>query len=419
VKLRGVVPPRRGLAAVLRTRVRQPASDQCPIAGAIPIVLKRGSKADLDAGADRKLDGLYAGHLGRAVALGTQANPSIAGCDDERAAGGKDCAGNHAQTITERAPGGQRSHMNPDRVDDSDTPAKKIGRALHALVLEGEAGFARAFAEEPQPSGHPGSLVTLEDLKAKCRELGEPVSGSKAELAKRIKAKAPDVIIFDDILGLFRAMVDRDGFEVLKPDAMAEVRAAAANIKLNPHLARAFIGGTPELSIFWIDEDGLPCKARYDYFKPRTIVNLKKFANQRERPVDLAIHLAISEYRYDLQAKHYLDSYSYFFAAAREGRVFGECPLLRGWERQIADPEAIVYSWVFHQMDGPPVTVGRQITARSPALNRASREIAHANALYRDCLDKYGSGRWVADEPIVDLLDTDLPPWMREDVEVL
>jgi hypothetical protein len=110
--------------------------------------------------------------------------------------------------------------------------------------------------------------------------------------------------------------------------------------------------------------------------------------------------LAISEYRYDLQAKHYLDSYPYFFAAARDGRVFGECPLPRGWERQIADPEFIVYSWVFHQMD-------------------ASREIAHAKALYRDCLDKYGSRRWVADEPIVDLLDTDLPPWMREDVEVL
>jgi hypothetical protein len=57
------------------------------------------------------------------------------------------------------------------------------------------------------------------------------------------------------------------------------------------------------------------------------------------------------------QAKHYLDSYPYFFAAARDGRVFGECPLPCGWERQIADPEAIVYSWVFHQMDGPPVTV--------------------------------------------------------------
>jgi hypothetical protein len=128
----------------------------------------------------------------------------------------------------------QRSHMNPERRDDSDTPAKKIGRALHALVLEGEA--VKAFAEEPSPANYPGALVTLDDLKAKCREIGEPVSGTKAELAKRIKAKDGDATIFEDILAIFRAMVERDGLEVLKPDAMAEVRAAAADITLNPHL---------------------------------------------------------------------------------------------------------------------------------------------------------------------------------------
>src|SRR5262249_19681004 len=42
-------------------------------------------------------------------------------------------------------------------------PAKKIGRALHALVLEGEAGFAKQFAAEPSPEGYPGALVSLED----------------------------------------------------------------------------------------------------------------------------------------------------------------------------------------------------------------------------------------------------------------
>jgi SAP domain len=118
-------------------------------------------------------------------------------------------------------------------------------RALHKLVLEGEEAFARAFAEEPQPSGYPGCLVTLEDLKAKCRELGEPVSGTKAELAKRIKAKDPKTIVFDDILGLFQAMAERDGLEVLKPDAMREVPQSAATITVNPHLARAFTGGVP------------------------------------------------------------------------------------------------------------------------------------------------------------------------------
>ena len=58
------------------------------------------------------------------------------------------------------------------------------------------------------------------------------------------------------------SMVERDGLEVLKPDAMREVRQAAASITLNPHLARAFQGGIPEVSVFWVDEYGIPCKCR-------------------------------------------------------------------------------------------------------------------------------------------------------------
>src|SRR5262249_27241385 len=61
------------------------------------------------------------------------------------------------------------SWMNPDRPPSSDTPAKQKGRALHKLVLEGEAAFSAAFAQEPSHEGHPGCLVTLDDLKAKCR----------------------------------------------------------------------------------------------------------------------------------------------------------------------------------------------------------------------------------------------------------
>jgi hypothetical protein len=112
--------------------------------------------------------------------------------------------------------------MNPDRPASPDSPARQKGRALHKLVLEGEEPFAKAFAEEPQPPAFPGCLVTLEDLKAKCRDLNEPVSGTKAELAKRMKAKDPKAIFFDDIMSRFRTMAERDGLELLKPDAKDE-----------------------------------------------------------------------------------------------------------------------------------------------------------------------------------------------------
>jgi PDDEXK-like uncharacterized protein DUF3799/SAP domain-containing protein len=309
------------------------------------------------------------------------------------------------------------SHLNPNRPPDKDTPARQKGRALHKLVLEGEQAFAEAFVEEPQPTGHPGCLVTLEDLKAKCRDLGEPVSGTKAELAKRIKAKDTHVIIFEDILALFRSMVERDGLEVLKPDAMREVRQAAASITLNPHLARAFQGGIPEVSVFWVDEYGIACKCRLDWLKPRTIVDIKKCANVRERPFDIAVMLAIAEYRYDISAKHYLDGYAQLYEFAAEGRIFGDCPLKPGWGERIMPPEEMRWTWVFHQTEGAPVTKGLELLPGSPALNRAAREIVQAKQVYRQCIEKFGTSQWISDAPIAELAETDLPVWMREDVE--
>jgi hypothetical protein len=306
--------------------------------------------------------------------------------------------------------------MNPARPPSPDSLAMLKGRATHTLILEGEEAFARAFIEEPSPVAYPGCLISAEDLKARCRELGEPVSGTKAELAKRIKAKDPNAIIWDDIFSIFKATAERDDLETLKPEAMQEVRQAAATIALNPHLAKAFIGGVPEISVFW-DEGGIPLKARIDYWKPRTFLDLKRCANQRERPVDLAIRLAIAEYRLDVQARHYLDSYRHLFTAAHEGRVFGECPLPKGWQRQIVEPDAISWTWVFTVGDGVPITLGRTLRADAPALNKATREIAFAKRRYLECRQRFRDGMWISDEPIVELLDTDLPIWMRENVE--
>jgi hypothetical protein len=307
--------------------------------------------------------------------------------------------------------------MNPERPPSPDSPAKQKGRALHKLVLEGREAFVAAFATEPQPDAHPGCLVTLDDLKAKCRELGEPVSGTKAELAKRIKVKDAKAIIFDEVLSTFHVMVERDGIEVVKPAAMREVLQAAASITLNPHLARAFQGGIPEVSVFWVDEHGVPCKCRLDWLKPRTIVDIKKCANVRERPFDLAVLLAIAEYRYDISARHYLDGFQFLYRFAAEGRVLGDCPLKPGWHARIAAPDAMRWTWVFHQTEGAPVTKGLELLPASSALHRAAREIMQAKRTYLSCLEKFGTTQWVSDAPIETIDETDLPLWMREDAE--
>jgi hypothetical protein len=314
------------------------------------------------------------------------------------------------------------SWMNPNRPGPQDSPARQKGRALHKLVLEGVEPFCRCFAQAPEAEAYPGALVTHDDFKAKCRELGEPLSGTKAELAKRIKGKAPDVIIFDEILATFRAMAERDGLEILSRDTMREVKDAAATIILNPHLARAFEGGVPEVSIFWVENE-VPLKARFDYLKPLTIVDLKRFSNTRERPVDMAIRGAIAEYRYDIQARHYLDAYRalYHFAHERQsqGLVLGETHLPTKWHKALAPPDEMRWTWVFHGTDGPPVSKGRDLVSGSPALNRAARELSEARSLYRDCMARFGTDPWIDDEPVRELTEGDMAPWLRESVEVL
>ena len=69
--------------------------------------------------------------------------------------------------------------------------ARGIESRLTKHVTEGEEAFSAAIATEPQPEAHPGALVTLDDLEAKCRALGEAILGAKVELAKRIRQRTP------------------------------------------------------------------------------------------------------------------------------------------------------------------------------------------------------------------------------------
>ena len=125
--------------------------------------------------------------------------------------------------------------------------------------------------------------------------------------------------------------------------------------------------------------------------------------------------LAIAEYRYDISARHYLDGFEYLYRYAADGRVFGDCPQKPGWHARIAAPDTMRWTLVF-QTEGAPVTKGLELMPAS-ALYRAAREIVQAKQTYLSCLKKFGGAQKVSDAPIETIDDTDLPLWMREDVE--
>ncbi len=305
------------------------------------------------------------------------------------------------------------SPLNPARAESEDTQARRWGRALHKLVLEGEVAFAEAYAIKPEPSQFPGCLVGAADLKAYCRENGLKLTGKKADLAAAVKAHKPDVAIWDEVLAAFERRVREAKAEILKRDELVEIQRAAAAIAANPHLRRAFSGGAAEVSVFWRDaETGVPLKARFDYLKPSAILDLKRFANQMGRPFEEACLAEIANRRYDIQAAHYLDAWGALWLAAAEGRVEGHCPLPEGWERFLAAPEAARFVWVFHQATGAPLSRAFEITAASRDLARARREIAAARRLFADGIREFGTSPWVTAEPILPLSDGALPRWL-------
>jgi hypothetical protein len=309
------------------------------------------------------------------------------------------------------------SWMNPRRdPENHDTPAKKQGRALHKLVLEGRAAFHKAYIAEPQPADWPKALRTADDLKAVLREAGEKLAGDKAELIKRVKGLIAagtlpqDTIVWDEVLANFQAVADRDRLEVLKPDVLAQVETAGHMIAMNPHLANAFKGGVSEVSVFWRGIGGIPLKARYDYLKPFAIPDLKKCENKGEHPFPVACRLALRSYRYDMQVQHYLEGgYPAFLDHARAGRIFGDCPLPVGFAQHMAAAADMTFTLVFHQTSGAPVSYGMEIEAGSPVLARARSEVAFAQQQWLSCMERFGTSEWVSEEPIHRLTTEDMP----------
>src|SRR5262245_25564254 len=101
MELCGVVPPWGGFAAVMRSQLPQVAGGVRPREG-IVVVRKRRPEGNLDACADWEFNGLYVGHRGGAVAFGAQSNSLVTGRNNQGTTGGKDCASNDTQTVTER-----------------------------------------------------------------------------------------------------------------------------------------------------------------------------------------------------------------------------------------------------------------------------------------------------------------------------
>jgi exodeoxyribonuclease VIII len=240
-----------------------------------------------------------------------------------------------------------------------ESPALRLGRAIHCAVLEPEAFPARWVA---------ATACAARTAKGEsCRSLGSLYHAGAWYC--RVRGHAPE--------GAGEAP---EGIEVIAPEELDLVRVCAENVRTHRPAAKLLTGGHSEQEIEWTDpETGIECRGRVDYLRPADLVDLK--STRRE---------TVREFERDAAANLYHGQLAWYHdGAIRCGRLPSDAGL----------PYVISVSTV------EPYDVAAY------RLSKATLEAGRI--LYRDLLQRYAQCQaaswWPGIAP--DLAELDLPDW--------
>lgn len=306
-----------------------------------------------------------------------------------------------------------RSNWNPDLeavlAEEGDTEARILGRAFDCRIVEGKEAFEARYVREIEIEEYPGALRTVDDIKAELRKRDLPLGGKKDELTERILRADPSIRVWDEILKAYAG--DHAGKTFLSPKWIRKIEIAAAMIEKHPTLKHAFTGGAPQVTIIW-EADGILCKARLDYLKPRAIVDLKTITSF-DKPLEIAIAREIASRKYHIQAAFYDEAVAQMPRLAAAGRVFNPpggsrwLDLITGEEKQ--------FLFVFQRKGVAPTAEGVVLPKSGTTFQIGQREVENGKELFKTCVEKYGLDvPWVNDGLIKTLDDTAIPPWAFE-----
>lgn len=242
-----------------------------------------------------------------------------------------------------------RSWMNPSR-REYERDHLDVGKAYHKRMLEGLPAFQSCYAVEP-------------DCDRRTKEGKQKYADW---VANNPKANAISQELYDEIL--------------------------EAGSYLERHPDNPFVGGRPEVSVLWTDEEtGVPMKARLDYLSDALISDLKTFSNSSGSNIARAVGNNIAKYRYVMQAVIYLDAH-----------------------RQAFKKEAD-FLFVFQQVGQARIILGKALKHDSIAYQQGWQQYRRGVELFRDYYNRFGAAPWMDDFRIDALEDVDLPMWMFDE----
>lgn len=277
------------------------------------------------------------------------------------------------------------SRHNPDREDREPGAELAFGKALHLIVLEGEAAYDEAVV-----------VSEFDDFR------------SKASREWRDEQNAR-------------------GKTILTASEDRRVRHMANLILLHPEFREALTEGMSEVSVLFTWQ-GLPMRARIDKLLPRFVIDLKSFGgHSRGRDAkDKALRI-VAERHYDVQRFIYDRAREVMIDFIKAGKVYGADAGQAEWLRRMATVEDWSWVWIFFQRRDDsgatpraPVVQPIERPRFDITFDTGRRKAEAAAANYRSYVARFGlTEPWALIEPLWRPLDHDFPSWLSDVAEPL
>lgn len=203
------------------------------------------------------------------------------------------------------------SWLDPERpeLDEDQTKAQLLGKAYHCARLEPDR-FHATYCRQPEKADFAGQRLITSDaaVKAALKDLGTTqaiANESLVERAERLRDEGHEGPIWTLIMAEHEH--ERAGRIALEGRHFDQIATDMERIRGQGEIAELLTGGQAEVSVFWTDEHGLPCKCRFDFLTPGWWDEFKTFDNSRGKVLEQALADAVRYNRYYVQAGHYRD----------------------------------------------------------------------------------------------------------------
>lgn len=280
-----------------------------------------------------------------------------------------------------------RSRHNPNRRAKEPSEPMVFGSALHALLLEGEAVYARDFIIRPD---------TYEDEKT--GEVKPWHGGSK-------------------VCKAWIEQHDRPGVSIIDADTDRRVRHMDALIRRHPELGEPMQAGMSEVSILYTDPaTGVRLRCRIDKLLPAFSLDLKTFGGDAKGDTTKQQCLG-------LVAGRSMDVQRYAYDVARslmgELPIFGASPEQEAWLRKVAAVKTWRWGWIFYRRQDDekghaPVVKPILRAPKDATYLTGEKKVAVAMSNFVAFRDRFGFDvPWAVVETTEEPADHEFPPWLE------